>query len=88
MEFHGEKECLKNLEKMLNQLCKNREYVNRLTKKYEEVSITVYIRSDFAQIGYSLPNHILKKMSLLDCLFNFEIPSFGMAENPESPKSR
>lgn len=46
---------------------------------YEEVSITIYMRSDFAEIGYSIPSYILKKLSLLDCTLNFEILSFGMA---------
>ncbi len=33
----------------------------------------------FAEIGYSIPNYILKKLSLLDCAINFRILSFGMA---------
>ena len=40
--------------------------------------INVYIRSDFAEIGYSIPSNILKKLSLLDCPLNFSILSFGM----------
>ena len=86
IKYNDEKEYLNSLEKMLNQLCENREYVNHLTKIYEEVNINVYIRSDFAEIGYSIPNLILKKMSLLECALNFEILSFGMATNSESPK--
>lgn len=50
-----------------------------MTKVYEEVSIDIYVRSDFAEIGYSIPSYILKKLSLLDCTLNFEILSFGMA---------
>ena len=56
-------------------------YINFLKKTYQEVSINIYIRSDFAEIGYSVPSHSLKKLSLLDCTLNFEIFSFGMAVN-------
>lgn len=79
IKYEDENEYFESLDKMLNQLCEKREYINQLTKTYEEVSINIYIRSDFAEIGYSVPNRILKKLSLLDCALNFEILSFGMA---------
>ena len=66
IKYSGEKEYLDSLEKLLNQLYENREYVNYLTEIYEEVSINIYIRSDFAEIGYSLPNHLLKKCQSLN----------------------
>lgn len=81
IKYNGEKEYFDCLEKMLDQLCERREYVNYLAKVYEEVSISINIRSDFAQIGYSLPRHILEKMVLLDCTLNFKILSFGMADD-------
>ena len=34
---------------------------------------------EFAQIGYSLPDYILKKVSSLGCSLHFDILSFGMA---------
>ena len=79
IRYNGEEEYLQGLDKMAGQLCQNKEYINELTKVYEEVSITIYMRSDFAEIGYSIPSYILKKLSLLDCTLNFEILSFGMA---------
>ena len=39
----------------------------------------IYIRSEFAEIEYTIPSHILKKLALLDCPLNFSILSFGMA---------
>lgn len=80
LEFENEGEYYPNLERMIDQLCKRSEYVNQLTKIYEEVSINIYIGSDFAQIGFVLPNHILKKIALLDCGVSIEIISFGMVE--------
>ena len=75
--FSGEKEYLEKLDNLLIRLCERTEYVNQLVKRYEDVNITVYIRSDFAQIGYSLPSYIIRKMALLDCDIYFDILSFG-----------
>lgn len=84
IKYDDEKEYYKSLEKMISQLCERREYINQLTKIYEEVSINIYIRSDFAEMGFSLPSIILEKISLLNCTLNFEIFSYGMAINEES----
>lgn len=77
IQYDGEKEYLKILEKMLDQLCEKSKYINELTKIYEEVRLDIYIRSDFAQIGYLLPSHIIQKMALLECPIGFDILSFG-----------
>ncbi len=79
--YDNEKEYLESMEKMVSQLCSKAEYVNELTRTYEEVGIIINMRSEFAEIGCSIPNHILKKLSLLDCPLNFSILSFGMAIN-------
>lgn len=46
--------------------------------------MNIYIRSEFAEIGFALPSSIIKKMSLIECSLNFEIFSFGMAINEET----
>lgn len=79
ISYGNEKEYLESLDKMADQLSSKAEYVNELTRIYEEVSIIIYMRSEFAEIGCSIPNHIVKKLSLLDCPLNFSILSFGMA---------
>lgn len=81
ISYDNEKEYLERLDKMVNQLSGKAEYVNELTRTYEEVSITIYMRSEFAELGCSIPSHILKKLSLLDCPLNFSVFSFGMAAN-------
>lgn len=81
LKYNNEKECL---EKMISQLCEKSNYVNQLTKIYDEVYININIRSDFAEIGFSLPNNIFKKISLLECTVNFAILSFGMVSDEES----
>lgn len=79
--YNSESEYLAGLEEMICQLCSNAEYVNELVKTYEEVSVMINIRSEYAELGYTIPNHILKKMSLLDCSLDFNVLSFGMAPN-------
>ena len=83
VKFEDAEKYLDALEQLTNQLYGKRDYLNELIKRYETVSIDIYIRSDFAEIGYSLPNDIIKKLALLDCPVNFEIFSFGMAINEE-----
>lgn len=83
LEFDNEEEYYTNLERMINQLCERSEYVNQLTKMYEEVSINIFIGSDFAQIGFYLPNHIVKRIALLDCEVEIEMISFGMVEDED-----
>ena len=77
--YNSESEYLAGLEEMMCQLCSNAEYVNELVKTYEEVNIMINVRSEYAELGYTIPNHILKKMSLLDCSLDFNVLSFGMA---------
>lgn len=77
--YSSEKEYLESLDKMAEQLSDRAEYINELTKRYEEVSITIYMRSEFAETGCFIPNYILKKLSLLDCPLELSVFSFGMA---------
>lgn len=79
ISYDNEKEYLESLDKMVNLLSGKAEYINELTRTYEEVSIKIFMRSEFAEMGYSIPSHILKKLSLLDCPLDFYILSFGMA---------
>ncbi len=81
--FNDEKEYLTKLDNLLSGLCEKTEYINQLVREYEEVNITIYIRSDFAQLGYSLPGYIIKKLVLLDCDMYFDILSFGKVRDDE-----
>lgn len=77
LKYNNEKEFIESLEKILNQLCNKRKYIKYLGEIYDEVNFSIYVRSEFAQIGFSLPSYILKKISSLDCTLNFDILSFG-----------
>lgn len=79
--YGNAKEYLESLEKMVNQLSSKSEYVNELTRTYEEVSIIIYMRSEFAELGYSIPSYLLKKIALIDCPLDFRVLSFGMVTN-------
>lgn len=78
ISYDNEKEYLESLDKMVNLLSDKAEYINELTRTYEEVSVKIFMRSEFAEMGYSIPSQIIKKLSLLDCPLDFYILSFGM----------
>ena len=71
--------CCIRFGKLADQLLRNGKYVNELINTYERVSINIYIRSDYAELGYSLPVGMIKKLALLECPVNYSILSFGMA---------
>ena len=79
IKFYNQHEYLEQFEKLADQLLRNGKYVNELINTYERVSINIYIRSDYAELGYSLPVGIIKKLALLECPVNYSILSFGMA---------
>lgn len=76
--YNGEKEYLEGLEKLVTKLDGKEKYINELIQIYDEVLITIYIRSEFGQIGYAIPNRILKKLSLIDCSLEFCVLSYGL----------
>lgn len=78
VKYNGEKDYIEKLELVLNQLYEKKEYIDKLIKLYEQVELTIYIRSEFGQIGYTLPHYVIQKMALLKCDFSFDILSFGM----------
>ncbi|RKM58591.1 DUF4279 domain-containing protein [Butyrivibrio sp. XB500-5] len=80
-QYNDEKEYLECLNALTDKLSSKADYINELIRKYEEVSITVYMRSDYAEIGYSVPADIIEKLSKLNCSLNFDILSYGMASD-------
>ena len=81
ISFNDEDEFIESLEKMITLLYKYKEYIDYLKTIYEEVKVTIYIRSDYAEIGFSLSSDIIKKMSLLGCTFNLKYYHLGWQKN-------
>ena len=75
--FDNEKEYILKLTEFVERLYEKKEYVKQLKERYHDVSISIYIRSDYGQLGYSLPNSIIKKMGEIGCDVYFDILSFG-----------
>ena len=75
IKFDGENEFVVQLEKLLDILIKKIDHVNEYKMMYEDV----YIRSELAEIGYSLPCSLVKKLAKVECNLNYSILSFGMA---------
>ena len=53
----------------------------RYREIYELVKLDIYIRSDFAHIGYAIPNDVLKRFVDAGFEINFHILSFGGVED-------
>lgn len=75
--FDNEKEYILKLTEFVERLYEKKEYVKQLKERYDDVSISIYIRSDYGQLGYSLPNSIINKMGEIGCDVHFDILSFG-----------
>lgn len=69
------------LNKMLDTLSEYSEFIKYSKEKYEQVGITIFISSESAQIGFSIPNDIMGKINKLNLDLWIEIFSYGMAES-------
>lgn len=79
VKFSGHEELIIKLEEMADILLIKINKLNEYKMIYNEVCIEIYIRSELAQIGYSMPTTLLKKIALLECPVNCSILSFGGA---------
>ena len=80
VSFNDVDEYAKKMNDVANKLCSKADYINELIETYDEVGITVYMRSDYAEMGYSISPETMKKLAMLNCPLDFSIISFGMAE--------
>ncbi len=69
------------LEQLLDELNENREYVCLLKNECEYVGLTCYIVTDFGQIGISISNSSIEKLSALGIGIDFDIISYGGVED-------
>ena len=67
ISFNDEDEFIESLEKMITLLYKYKEYIDYLKTIYEEVKVTIYIRSDYAEIGFSLSSDIINSSFSESC---------------------
>lgn len=79
-KFKGEKEYIENMDRLTELLMDKIDDIWQAIDQYEDVSIDVYLRSELAQIGFSMPAYILKRIATIGCSINFDILSFGMVE--------
>lgn len=68
------------IEIFMKRLIKSIDIIKELKKKYI-VTLTLYVRSEFAQMGICLDKSIIKMVSQLDLDLEIDILSFGMVED-------
>ncbi len=61
-------------------LCVNRKETLLSLKQQYELSIKLFIRSDFGQLGYTLPASVIKSLAQLEVDLETHILSFGGVE--------
>lgn len=81
MKFTDNDSLKGTLDRFIMIFSEKQELIKILQKKYKEIYIKVYLRSDYGQIGYTLKKDFLKKLVLLDMDIDFDILSFGLVEN-------
>ena len=64
--------------RMLKKLVEKREYIHHIMEIYEYVGITIYLRSDFGQLGWEFTPEMISMMALLGCEVSVDILSGGM----------
>jgi hypothetical protein len=62
----------------VNKLSENILHIDELKSRFETIKIGVFIRSDYAQLGYSVPSEILYDLAKLKLDLEFHVLSFGM----------
>lgn len=68
------------IEIFMKRLIKSIDIIKELKKKYS-VTLTLHVRSEFAQMGICLDKSIIKMVSQLDLDLEIDILSFGMVED-------
>lgn len=68
------------IEIFMKRLIKSIDIIKELKKKYI-VTLTLYVRSEFAQLGICLDKSIIKMVSQLDLDLEIDVLSFGMVED-------
>lgn len=68
------------IEIFMKRLIKSIDIIKELKKKYI-VTLTLHVRSEFAQMGICLDKSIIKMVSQLDLDLEIDVLSFGMVED-------
>ncbi len=71
----------KTLENMLDELILYSEFIIKAKQKYNSVTLTFYIRTDFAQMGFHIPEEIIGKLNRLNLGLGLDVLSFGMVKD-------
>ena len=62
---------------MLDDLLPYNKFIKEAGRKYDNVTINCYLRTDYGQIGFQLSNEIISKLEKVGLSLDFHILSFG-----------
>lgn len=81
IKIFSEREFFMPLVKLLSDLQPYSKYIDEIRKKYDQVTINCYLRSEYAQIGFEITPEIINMLQKLGLSINFHILSFGGVED-------
>jgi hypothetical protein len=80
LKFVGSDDLVVQLKRLISDLNSKLNTIHAIASICEDISINIYIRSEYGQIGYSIPQSVLYPLAELGLDINFHILSFGGAE--------
>ena len=80
IDFEGEMSFENELDNLMAELSKSLSAINNIRKRYREVTLDFYIRSEMGQMGLTLNSSTLQKLACVGLDANFHILSYGLVE--------
>ena len=78
LEFNSYMDFAERFRLFVNKLSENIHHINELKRSFETIKITIFVRSDYAQLGYQVPSEILCDLAKLKLDLEFQVLSFGL----------
>ena len=75
--FDTNEQFLPVFEDLLCKLIGRGKYIKELLQKYNNVSLKVYLRSDFGQLGFVIPPQLIDQINRIGCSLEIDILSGG-----------
>ena len=55
-------------------------YIKEISRRYNQVAINCFLRSDMGQIGFEITSEVMHKLNNIGTSMNFHILSYGCVE--------
>jgi len=80
IKISNETDAMDHLRYLLDELMPYSSYIKEISRRYNQVSINCFLRSDMGQIGFEITSEIMHKLNNIGTSMNFHILSYGCVE--------